>query len=102
MGFYGLHALALRNLIWGAYDNNIRYCKRALMGRRRIEGKEGAQFYESMALLAHIYEAKGDPAEAEGCRSLLPVGYSAPVQLPPLEYLAKPLAQYLPHPTTSH
>ena len=102
MAFYGLHALALRKLDMGAYDNAIRYCKRALMGRRRIEGKEGAQFYESMALLAHIYEAKGDSAEAEGCRSFLPAGYSAPVQLPPLEYLTKPLTQYFPHPSTNH
>ena len=38
----------------------------------------------------HIYEAKGDSAEAEGCRSFLPAGYSALVQLPSLEYLAKP------------
>ena len=52
--FYGLHALALRKLDMGVYDSAIRYCKRALMGRRRIGGKEGAQFYESMALLAHI------------------------------------------------
>jgi len=102
MAFYGLHALALRKLDMGAYDNAIRYCKRALMGRRRIEGKEGAQFYESMALLTHIYEAKGDSAEAEGCRSFLPADYSAPVQLPPSEYLTKPLTQYFPHPSTSH
>lgn len=102
MAFYGLHALALRKLDMGAYDNAIRYCKRALMGRRRIEGKDGAQFYEPMALLAHIYEAKGDSAEAEGCRSFLPAGYSAPVQLPPLEYLTKPLTQYFPHTSTSH
>jgi tetratricopeptide (TPR) repeat protein len=42
MAFYGLHALALRKLDMGAYNNAIRYCKRALMGRRRIDGKEGA------------------------------------------------------------
>ena len=102
MVFYGLHALALRKLDTGAYDNAIRYCKRALMGRRRIEGKEGAQFYESMALLAHIYEAKGDSTEAEGCHSFLPAGYSGPMQLPPLEYLTKPLTQYFPHSSISH
>lgn len=52
--FYRLHALALRKLDMGIYDNAIRYYKRALMGRRRIGGKEGAQFCESMVLLAHI------------------------------------------------
>ncbi|OCL14343.1 hypothetical protein AOQ84DRAFT_435739 [Glonium stellatum] len=102
MVFYGLHALALRKLDMGAYDSAIRHCRRALMGWRRTEGKESAQFYESMALLAHIYEAEGDSAEAEGCRSFLPAGYSAAVQFQPLEYLIRPLTQYFPHHSASH
>lgn len=44
----------------------------------------------------HIYEVKGDSAEAEGYRNFLLAGYT------PLEYLAKPLTQYFPHPSTSH
>jgi hypothetical protein len=45
---------------------------------RRLEGKTSHAFYESMALLSHIYQSKGDSVEAEACRSSLPGDISFP------------------------
>ncbi|KAF2815672.1 uncharacterized protein BDZ99DRAFT_405916, partial [Mytilinidion resinicola] len=89
MAYDGLHALALLKLQGDAHDAAIRYCKKALMGRRRLGGKESAPFHESMALLALIHERKGDMAEAEGCRGFLPGNYDVEVDAGFLQYLAR-------------
>lgn len=96
MAFDGLHALALLKLQGDAHDSAIRYCKKALMGRRRLGGKDSASFHESMALLALIHERRGDMAEAEGCRGFLPGDYNEDVDVGFLQYLARPLKDHIP------
>lgn len=100
MALHGMNALALVHLRTEDYDAAIRYCKRAIWGLRKFRGKTSPVFYESMALLARIYEIKGDSAEAEGCRSLILYDYSflssRPLALEPLTWIETVLVQFLP------
>lgn len=63
--FHGLHTLAL--LYFGRNDLETadKYCKRALMGIKKILGKDNSSYFESIHLLSRIYSAKGDQAESE-------------------------------------
>jgi hypothetical protein len=96
MAFHGLDALAMVHLATGDHDVAIRHCKRAVWGNRKFWGKTSDAFYESMALLVHIYEIKGDSAEAEGCRSFIPADYSPRKDLRPVKFIELVLAKYLP------
>lgn len=87
MAFHGMHALAMVHLEKSEHDIAVKYCKRAVSGNRKLWGKKSPWYYESMALLAQIYDSKGDSTEAEGCRSFLPDGYNFNIKLQPVEYM---------------
>lgn len=61
----------------GLFDSASRQCKKTLHGRRRLGGKDSA-YYESVALLAAIYEAQGDEIEALTYASFLPSDFAKP------------------------
>jgi tetratricopeptide (TPR) repeat protein len=88
--FHVLHALALTYLQKNNFNLAIKYCKQAVNGKRKILGKEDDSLFESIALLSCISDAKGDPAEAEGYRSLLPIHRI--VNLDALNYMDRMLA----------
>ncbi|MCJ1388691.1 hypothetical protein MMC18_001540 [Xylographa bjoerkii] len=48
------------------------YCRKAMLGRRRIHGKDDYSYSESIALLSVIYKAKGDPEEAAIYEDMVP------------------------------
>jgi len=54
----------------GDYDRAVKSCDAIL----KAVGDDQAQFYVSLSILAHIYEAKGDSIEAKLHRDLLPPG----------------------------
>lgn len=86
--FHVLHALALLYLQENNFELARKHCKGAIKGKRKLLGRTHASSYESIALLACIYDATGDSAEAEGCRSLLPDDYSKDVDLQPVSYMS--------------
>jgi tetratricopeptide (TPR) repeat protein len=86
--FHVLHALALLYLRENNFELARKHCKGAIKGKRKLLGRTHASSYESIALLACIYDATGDSAEAEGCRSLLPDDYSKDVDLQPVSYMS--------------
>ena len=69
--FHGMHALALKYMREENYTTAIRHCKRAISGKRRILGKDHVSLYDSISLLALIFERAGKLAEAEAYRSFL-------------------------------
>jgi hypothetical protein len=54
------------------FDEAEKFCKRAMLGWRRLHGKSDRQYFESVKLLVKIYEQKGNPELAVGYASLLP------------------------------
>jgi tetratricopeptide (TPR) repeat protein len=54
------------------YANAEKWCHRAVREIRTNLGIKDPFFYESIYLLANVYNANGDPEEAEAYRSLLP------------------------------
>jgi tetratricopeptide (TPR) repeat protein len=87
--FHGLYALSMVHFNKGDYDTATKYCKRAVGGYRRLLGKSDPQYFEAMHILALIYDSKGDPVSAEGCRTFLPAEALAPVALSPQNFLEK-------------
>jgi tetratricopeptide (TPR) repeat protein len=85
--FHGLYALSMVHSNNGNYDTAIKYCKRAVGGYRRLLGKSDPQYFEAMHALALIYDSKGDPVSAEGCRTFLPAQALTPVALSPQIFL---------------
>ena len=73
--FEAEHYLAMIHFQKSELDSAEKHCLVASNGRRRILGKLHASWHESIALLAAIYEEKGDSAEADGYLALLPEGY---------------------------
>lgn len=63
--FHGLHTLALLYLGKNDLETADKYCKRALMGKKKTLGKDNVSYHESINLLSRIYLAKGDQAESE-------------------------------------
>ena len=96
MAFRGLHALAIDRLAAEDYDTAIRYCKRAAWGMQTLWDNSCGAFHESMALLARIYEAKGDLAEAEACSSFLPADYASFIHSRPASYIEAFWFYFLP------
>lgn len=92
IAFVGLQALAMFHLEKGDHDPAIRYCKRAVWGHRKFSGKKSPSYYESMALLAHIYDSNGNKIEAEVCRSFLPDGSHFKLQSQPSDLLRNALS----------
>ena len=76
--FHGMHVLALRYMMVNDHTIAVKYCKRAMTGKRRILGKDHVSLYQSIHLLAFIYERAGDPTEAEGYRSFLEDAFHEP------------------------
>jgi hypothetical protein len=66
------HTLALRNLRQNQFEQAAIWCKRALFGKKKLLGKDSTSYYQSMGLLARIYDIQGDAIEAEACRSFIP------------------------------
>lgn len=66
-----LHALALAYLKSELRDAE-RCCMRALWGKRKLYGKKNYWYWDTLALLAAICDARGDPVEAEVHRSFIP------------------------------
>ncbi|KAK2813712.1 hypothetical protein FQN50_000110 [Emmonsiellopsis sp. PD_5] len=63
------------------------WCKRALLGKRKLLGKSHPSYHESMAFLAYIYDLQGNFIESEACRGLVPP--TTTFELDPLSYLFK-------------
>ena len=95
MAIHGLHAVAIARQQHNDYDTAIRYCKRALLGKRRVLGREDSSTHESMALLAQLYDQKGNSMEAEGCRGFLPSGFDQNVRRQPLDYMRVHLSKFI-------
>jgi len=87
MAVHALHTLAIVRHERKDYDTAIRYCKRAIVNKRKILGKDHDSSHDSMALLAHVYEAKGDIAEAEGYRRFLPPSHASARNFQPSNYM---------------
>ena len=52
------------------------YCQKAVVGRRRILGKQHPDYYGSLNLLAYIYKANGDSISAAVYADLVPLEFS--------------------------
>jgi tetratricopeptide (TPR) repeat protein len=85
------HTLALAYLQDTDLEKSAIACKAAIRCKRRLIGKVASSSYESVALLAHIWDVCEDPEEAEGCRSLLPPGYIYTGILEPVKYMSENL-----------
>ena len=81
------HTLALISLEEPDLVNAVHFYKRACSPRRKAFGKLSFLFHESMLLLARIYEAEGDLAEAEVCRVLVPPEHNNHEATTALSYL---------------
>jgi tetratricopeptide (TPR) repeat protein len=99
--FYGLNAVAIFHLAANDYDTAIKYCKWAVWSIRKFGGKASTPSYESIALLADIYEVKGDSAKSAAYRSLIPfqIRYHPSDELP-ANYIKRIWPQYLPFSVT--
>ena len=95
--FHGIYALSMVHFNNGDYDTATKYCKRAVGGYRRLLGKSDPRYFEAMHVLALIYESKGDPVAAEGCRTFLPAQNLPPVALSPQIFLETVISN---HPNT--
>jgi roadblock/LC7 domain-containing protein len=91
--FHGLQALALFHLTKSNYEMAIKYCKRAIDGFGKLFGKTSTEYYNSMKLLAHIFDKKGDPTSAEGCRTFLTSEYNEKLEMDPQVYLSSTLSE---------
>lgn len=83
-----LHALALWHLREHNFELAEKHSKGAIKCRRKLLGRTHASSYESIALLARIYDATGNALESEGSRSLLPIVYSNDMDLQPVGYMS--------------
>jgi tetratricopeptide (TPR) repeat protein len=71
------HALANEYLDKRDFENAQIYCATAMRGRTETLGDAHILAYQSVYLLADIYEAQGESVLADGHRALLPVGTSS-------------------------
>ena len=71
------HLMAKLYLRNGFFDAALAQCKKTLTGRRRLRGKDDA-YFRSVALMATIYESRGDEIEALTYVGLLPAGFTRP------------------------
>ncbi|KAH9822786.1 putative ankyrin, partial [Teratosphaeria destructans] len=76
------HLKALILLRQGFLCSALRQCKHSTKIRRRTAGRDLA-YYESIALIAFIYELQGDEIDARTYTALLPPGFSRPSFKPP-------------------
>jgi hypothetical protein len=56
----------------GKYAPAKSFCRKALIGRRRVLGKTHISHYESLSLLAQIFEAEGQHVDAETYWAMIP------------------------------
>ncbi|MCJ1436489.1 Ankyrin-2 [Xylographa pallens] len=67
------HLLAHLYLRDRQFDRATEFCRKAMIGRRRILGKGHQLHYETLFLLSVIYKSRGDLMEAETYRDMIPV-----------------------------
>jgi len=90
VAFHILHAFSLRASQHGQLDQAARWCKRALWGKKKLLGKNDPSYYESMALLARLYDLQESAVEAEACRNFAPS--NTIIDEDPLLYLFKSIS----------
>ncbi|KIM94695.1 hypothetical protein OIDMADRAFT_34708 [Oidiodendron maius Zn] len=66
------HLLASILLRQGKYSLAMSFCKRALLGRRRVLWKGHISYYETLGLLSQIYESNGEQVDAEVLWAMIP------------------------------
>ncbi|EXJ70568.1 uncharacterized protein A1O5_06638 [Cladophialophora psammophila CBS 110553] len=66
------HLLAGTLLRQGRYSDAEVFCRKALIGRRRVLGKNHLSYFESLSLLSRIYEANGNRQHAINCWAMIP------------------------------
>jgi ankyrin repeat protein/tetratricopeptide (TPR) repeat protein len=69
-----MHTLAEVYMAKKNLEKAYQYCHRAVKGRRTALGRDDLLVHQSVSLLADIFEARGDPVEAEVYRGLLSRG----------------------------
>lgn len=73
-------AVALGYLQSDKLEESYQACKTALQGKKKLCGKESEEYFDCLALLAKICDAKGDEFEAEAVRHSIPP--AVPIQIP--------------------
>jgi tetratricopeptide (TPR) repeat protein len=68
-----MHILAEIAFTQKHFEEAKTWCLKAVQGRLTLLGKRNFQFYQSVNLLAQIYDAMGDFVEAEGYKAVLAV-----------------------------
>jgi Tetratricopeptide repeat len=68
-----MHTLAEIAFTQKRFEEAKTWCLKAVQGRLTLLGKRNFQFYQSVNLLAQIYDAMGDFVEAEGYKAVLAV-----------------------------
>lgn len=91
------HILAQINLRKGKFVEAKSDCKKAMLGRRRLEGKT-EPYHESLALMVCICQHSGDAIDAESYEALLPVGYAKPEFKGPTVFAEASASSSLPEP----
>lgn len=90
-----LHALSLAHLYEYSLDSALRFCRKALKGKKSILEKDQepvggpleADYGNTLALCRTIYEMKGDPIRAEVFHRRLPKGFEYKHPSSELEYI---------------
>jgi hypothetical protein len=72
-----MHTLVEVKLALEKLDEAEEWALKALRGRKSLFGKQHTVFFQSINLLAAIYEAKDELVEAEGYRGLLPPEFTS-------------------------
>lgn len=67
------HLLAQVQVTLGDLEKATNYCDYALKGRRKVLGKTSALSYESVGLMARIFELQGNSLRAEFLNSMIPL-----------------------------
>ena len=66
------HLLAAILYRQGRYSHAESFCRKAIIGRRRLLGKNHISYYESLSLLSQIFEADGQQEDAETYWTMIP------------------------------
>jgi hypothetical protein len=72
LAIHCLHALSIAYLEEKNLEKADRICRRALLWKKKVYKKQHPFYFESLALLARICDAKGDSVESEAWLHLLP------------------------------
>jgi hypothetical protein len=86
--FGAMHTLAEVKLGLQKFNEAEEWALKAMRGRKSVFGMQHVLFYQSVNLLAVVYEAKDELVEAEGYRGLLPPEFEGTYFLWPSEIRA--------------